>query len=436
MNDDLVDVEEALVEFVAQLSAVIGQDAISKGRVIRDVFGKLSFLAHESVDRAAVERVGSTRFDDVAAFVDHENVVTIADNDFTSALLAEVGQSFFIRGLAFTLLDRRIAGDDWLQEPKARVSTPPRLAFYGLKGGVGRSTALAIAAADLAASGKNVLVIDLDLEAPGLGSILLREDQQPDYGVLDWLAYGAVGGDGASIVSEMVGGSQFTTGAGVIDVVPAVGRSTEFYPTGFFPKLARAYTPGAASGKLVGCSFTDKIDLLIENLLERRSYDAVLLDVRAGLHESSAASILGLGAYVLLFGVASSQTLVDYRILFCAIRQSLSSWTDAVDLRGQMRMIQGRAGSASGDQVRYRTEAWQLWLETLYDAAETEADISLFSFDLDDAQGPHFPWIIPNSDFFLSFDPRKSDEFLMSQNYQPVFGSFLAGIHKILRGDE
>lgn len=43
------------------------------------------------------------------------------------------------------------------------------IAFYGFKGGAGRSFLLANIAALLVAEGKRVLVMDVDLEAPGLG---------------------------------------------------------------------------------------------------------------------------------------------------------------------------------------------------------------------------------------------------------------------------
>jgi cellulose biosynthesis protein BcsQ len=42
------------------------------------------------------------------------------------------------------------------------------LAFYSFKGGVGRSMAVLNLAYSLAAKGRHVLVLDMDLEAPGL----------------------------------------------------------------------------------------------------------------------------------------------------------------------------------------------------------------------------------------------------------------------------
>jgi hypothetical protein len=64
---------------------------------------------------------------------------------------------------------------------------PPRVAFYSYKGGVGRSTALAVTARLLANEGFRVAVVDLDLEAPGLNSLLLTKPKTSPFGVVDYL---------------------------------------------------------------------------------------------------------------------------------------------------------------------------------------------------------------------------------------------------------
>lgn len=57
--------------------------------------------------------------------------------------------------------------------------------FYSFKGGVGRSMALANIAAHLAENGKNVLVVDFDLEAPGLSLMFPTKADIP--GVLEFV---------------------------------------------------------------------------------------------------------------------------------------------------------------------------------------------------------------------------------------------------------
>ena len=57
------------------------------------------------------------------------------------------------------------------------TNRPNILTFYSFKGGVGRTMALVNCAYALAASGRNVLVMDMDLEAPGLSRFLLNEKE-------------------------------------------------------------------------------------------------------------------------------------------------------------------------------------------------------------------------------------------------------------------
>jgi cellulose biosynthesis protein BcsQ len=57
------------------------------------------------------------------------------------------------------------------------MPTPWIFTFYSFKGGVGRSLAAANVAYTLAGWGRNVLLIDMDLEAPGLSSFLARNGE-------------------------------------------------------------------------------------------------------------------------------------------------------------------------------------------------------------------------------------------------------------------
>src|SRR6266705_6811196 len=49
--------------------------------------------------------------------------------------------------------------------------------FYALRGGVGRSTALAYTAQILASRGRSVLCVDMDLEAPALAALFGKENE-------------------------------------------------------------------------------------------------------------------------------------------------------------------------------------------------------------------------------------------------------------------
>ena len=64
----------------------------------------------------------------------------------------------------------------WLEgqaEPAwpASEHAPTGVTFYSFKGGVGRTSTLASCAIQAAQQGERVVVIDLDLEAPGIGTL-------------------------------------------------------------------------------------------------------------------------------------------------------------------------------------------------------------------------------------------------------------------------
>jgi MinD-like ATPase involved in chromosome partitioning or flagellar assembly len=62
-----------------------------------------------------------------------------------------------------------------------------RVVFYSYKGGVGRTTALIQTAFQLARQGKRVVLVDMDVEAPGLQALLPPTDKPVNEGLIDYL---------------------------------------------------------------------------------------------------------------------------------------------------------------------------------------------------------------------------------------------------------
>jgi len=70
------------------------------------------------------------------------------------------------------------------------TKTPQIITFYSFKGGVGRSTALGMVAGILATRNRRVVMVDFDLEAPGISILFDSDIERIDgekYGVLDYL---------------------------------------------------------------------------------------------------------------------------------------------------------------------------------------------------------------------------------------------------------
>ena len=59
--------------------------------------------------------------------------------------------------------------------------------FYSFKGGVGRSMAMMNCAAELAKRGRRILVVDFDLEAPGLETFDLPHSRRKKKGIVDYV---------------------------------------------------------------------------------------------------------------------------------------------------------------------------------------------------------------------------------------------------------
>lgn len=450
--------DDALPILVDVLREWGGESFVEQGTVLRDATGRLSFFTTDcpsdhapmEADASSVERppaddelhldaLGRRIVDRLGAYARKDRPVVYATEDGASPLLTSperipvrVGERFCY------LVDRRIVGTGWLAEPvAAATSGPRRVVFASLKGGVGRSTALTIVAADLARRGRNVLVIDLDLEAPGLGHLLLEEGRLPDYGVVDFLVEDGLGGVANDLLRMFVGTSQLTSSSGgVVDVMPAIGRKSEAAPENILAKLSRAMIEDVTEMGTV--SVGQQVSSMIDRIVALGSYDAVLIDSRAGLAELAAPAVIGLGATVLLFGTAQTQTIEGYRALFAALQllaQRDAALGRSAEWRLALRPVYAKASLNAQASERFQDEIYELYSEYLYDAEpEDGAGDQLVSlrFTQQDTSAPHTPLIIPFNPAFVDFDPSRQPTQLTAAFYEQSFRPFVDAIDRIL----
>lgn len=325
------------------------------------------------------------------------------------------------------LVERQILGRDWLRGPDSQAATPPRLVFYGIKGGVGRSTALSMAAWHLARRGQRVLVVDLDLESPGVASLLLPANRLPRFGVVDWMVESAVGQDDRSLLDDIIASSPLSADSpGQIFVVPAGGRE----PGSYAAKLARAYmsitTPEGAP-----LPFAERLNALLSALTEFREADVVLLDSRAGLHEIAAAAVTHLGAQTLLFASGSDQTFWAYETLFRELRRSPRR---ARAVRGGLKLVSALVpGQEREAYLQGLLEhSYDLFRDNLYDEIPA-GEIDGFSYDLDDPAAPHYPLkVFWAPEFAGSYSPARAHLPDLVMQIEAAFGSLFKGIDEIL----
>ncbi len=204
------------------------------------------------------------------------------------------------------LLDDRLTTDSawWALDGPDGAGRPIRYTLHSVSGGVGRSTTAAVLAWRLARRGEDVLVVDLDIESPGLGAMLF-EEHRPDFGVADWFVEELVG-QGARVLSRMVSSPAWTRNRpGRVWVAPAHGR----VPGEFLAKLGRVYLDSAQD------PWTARLHRLVDGLEAPLKPTVVLVDSRSGFHDSAGSAVTNLGAEVLLFGVDSPSTWTGYRAL-------------------------------------------------------------------------------------------------------------------------
>lgn len=316
------------------------------------------------------------------------------------------------------LHDRLLMGAEWSATPPTGRPPTKRFTLFSMKGGVGRSTTATILAWHLAKKGKRVLVFDLDLESPGVGATLLGP-ALPRFGIVDWFVEDALG-RGDAVLDEMVRQSALANGAGTITVVPAFGSDTGDY----LAKLGRAYLERGPNGHE---PWPSRLKRLVEAIEQQETPDIVLLDSRTGLHDTSAALVLAMGADTLMFAVDTPQTWSAYGFLF-------KHWTHHPDVASFCEKLWVVGAMVPDTDIDayvegLRDRAWSLFDETLYAAPNVKSRSEFLAPVVDDEAGNHFPRAVYWQRGLMAFNPLAgwTDQFVTA-----AYQSFLAWFDRVL----
>jgi hypothetical protein len=345
-------------------------------------------------------------------------------------------------GLSNVFLVDRLATEGVWAKISPEIHHPPHIVFFSIKGGVGRSTALAATAWSLAQAGKRVLVADLDLESPGLSLSLLPPDRQPKYGITDWFVEDLVDNTD-SILDDMIATSNLSHD-GEIYVVPAHGAD----PGEYVVKLGRVWMP-KVQPRGAREPWHGRLQRLLQVLEARVKPDVVLIDSRAGIDDVASASVTGLGAtLVLLFALEGIHTWNGYRILF-------EHWRRSGVARAMRQRLQIVAGLVpENDRATYlsglREHAYEIFIDSLYDeiapssAQSSPAADSIrrphvgdhfqdWNFDEADESAPHYPLAVNWSRGFSALQTLHGRlAGIDPAEMKLVFGSLLEGVISVL----
>jgi hypothetical protein len=309
---------------------------------------------------------------------------------------------------------RRRTRGFWLDPPDKPAWTLPEgggatpvIAFYSFKGGVGRTTALSSFAVLRARRGERVVVLDLDLDAPGVGLLLDPGDisQPSQWGVVDYLLE-------APLLQQLdlrdyyhVCAREALTGGGEILVFPSGRVEFEYLTT-----LARLDLEPPHPGK------QHPLLRLLEQIRAELRPDWILLDCRAGLSEASGFALSGLAHLTVLLGTTSDQSWQGLRILierFGAERVRKSMSQSECLIVQAMTPDDPTVGRFAREHFAER--AAEEFERAYYaeDPADPDEDAYWYMRDIDTGDAPHVPTV-------LSYKPRLA--FLRSiDDALPVF---------------
>jgi MinD-like ATPase involved in chromosome partitioning or flagellar assembly len=441
--------DDSIPEFAKLVIDEWGREALKENLFLRDITGKITFVVTSPGYRKFDRNVLSSKVSkSLRNYVD-QYVIATPEELFDDRLYdfdAAHKISISVQGekTEVLIVDRRMVGADWLRDISSEKTFPRRFVFSSIKGGVGRSTALCVLASHLATIGMRVLTVDMDLEAPGIGNMLLPDDTLPPFGLLDYLVERGLSNVDDQFLVDMVGASWLGGGVGRVDVIPAIGQRSIDNPGNVLSKIARAYLDGEGNSGVT--SFMDHLSQLLDRFSNENRYDVILVDARAGLHETTATAILGLGADILFFGVDQPQTLYGYQFLLANLAEFQKDRKK--EIAGRIYFIHSKASESLKKRDLFSFKIQEL-IRRYLGPAPREAirvDVEQFkeSFDVEwsDDLSPDVDLVIEeltipvcailNDARFGAFDPVKDRDSLLESVYKTSYGEFLKMISETL----
>lgn len=310
-----------------------GVDLLRSVTVVRDVFGKLSFLFDtvsypEDIKREALDNLLKS---DLGGYYSGSIYWENAPHKIKKylepvfMLLREERKEWLTDGgILFYLSERPIAKKAWVAhqldheavwpyEEALTGSKPKVVTFYSFKGGMGRTTTLASVALQLVKKGKNVMMIDTDIEAPGLATIFCDEESIKN-GVLDYLLEYSLSDetDIINYVLDVTEPSLLNENDGSLYLMPS-GKVDKNY----LQKLARIDYQDHREGAL-----RKAICNMLGAIQDNYDVDYILIDARAGFHDMGGIAVAQLPHGAVLFGNNSRQSWDGLSQVIRAISES------------------------------------------------------------------------------------------------------------------
>lgn len=290
-------------------------------RIVRDVFGKVSFLLDntEAFTENDIQTLTVTLEKNLGSYFSGriycKKVSKSKQNEAERMapiiqLLEESGREWRTEeGILFYVSERTIAKKAWINnslqhdavwpyEDAVEGSKPKVVTFYSFKGGMGRTTALAGVALSLIKRGHSVMMVDTDIEAPGLASLFLDEGAV-EKGVLDYLIECSI--EERDIREYVID----ITDTALLDeqdanlYLLAAGK----VDTNYLQKLARIDYQDNKENHL-----RHSLEKMLHKISQEYDVDYILIDARAGFHDMGGITVSQIPHGAVLIGNDTRQS--------------------------------------------------------------------------------------------------------------------------------
>ena len=407
--------DEARARSVTCLKAFLAtHPAVERAVVIDDLFGTIRVVAWAGVGEAPadLERELIPRLQEAAGQFWSGNLwFAGADAQPEHGLLYEaaweegIPLDSSVQGQRLRINDRHrnrmswflpVAQREALQAPRTGSEDPPgsprarTVVFHSFKGGVGRTTSLAAYALSHARQGERVVVVDLDLDAPGIGGLLDSDGEgtTAHWGVVDFLLEARHKLDLADYFHTCA--RDGLTSPGLIEVFPG-GQLDDYYLT----KLARVdLEVGRDPAAHPLFELIRRIDL-------ERKPDLILVDGRAGLSPGAGLVLSGFADLHVLFATVNPQSLLGLNrvVRHLGLEQARRGRPQLECVIAQA-MVPDDSAVAADVQQRFAGAVLKMFEDGYYAQAAPDTDDptaeplndSLWTLDdLDSSVAPHRP---------------------------------------------
>lgn len=396
--------ETVLADAKAKIGAWSESGNVQEATLVRDAKGKvsvyLSAVSGQTFTKTGLDVLINDLDSALSPFFSKN--IYVEGEEWTKDLFKKlyelrISEPLSIPGIQWYTVERGISKKAWVQcngsesaawhynntQPSASPKYPKIVTFFSYKGGMGRTTAMVATALELIRRKKHVLMIDTDLEAPGLSTFFYQEGDvgQVNKGTVDYILEKNMDANAAPPMTDYI-----------LELNHSNYRESDYgrlylvcggkLDDNFLPKLARIDSQELVEGRLKN-SLTCLLDDC-RNAVPQLDY--IFIDSRAGFHDMAGIVTAQLPHGVVIFGKNSYQSWfgVEKAVETIASSQSDPPFVIIVDSGcGQNGIV------SDEEKVRFRKKSHEVFCSKFYPSESQPAE---------GAEGEaHDPVFIPHS---------------------------------------